>query len=138
MESVECPSCHRAFDDSTLLSLHHEYEPCFKSISSPSKTSLICPMCDNIFYDPLVLQIHVNEDHDQISAHTTTTTTATSSDSLYAQELERREQMKRKYDHQQHTACATSYEQFSEDEDARIARLLQEEENAQSFEEFQV
>ena len=34
MESIECSLCHRKFDDATLLSLHHEFEPCFKSNSS--------------------------------------------------------------------------------------------------------
>ncbi len=132
MESIECSLCHRTFGDVTLLSLHHEYEPCFKSNAEPTFT---CPFCDKIFYDPLVLQIHVNEDHDHTSVHTT----ASSSDRLYAQELERRERMKLQYEQQQQqqTASAISYEEL-QDEDAQIARLLQEEENAQSFEEFQV
>jgi len=138
MESVKCSLCDRTFGDTTLLSLHHEYEPCFNSnssssLSSSSKATFICPICDEIFYDPLVLQIHVNEDHDHTSVHTT----ASSSDKLYAQELERRERMKLQYEQQQQTASAISYEEL-QDEDAQIARLLQEEENAQSFEEFQV
>ena len=135
MESVECSSCHRRFDDGTLLSLHLEYEPCFQSnFSSLVQTTLICPICDKTFPDPLVLQIHVNEDHDHVPVHTPVK--ATTSDHLYAQELERRERMKNQYEQQ--TASAVSYEDFTEDEDARIARLLQEEENTQSFEEFQV
>lgn len=137
METVECSLCHRTFGDSTLLLLHHEYEPCFNSdsSSSSSNTYLSCPICDKIFHDPLVLQIHVNDDHDHTPVHTTTTT----SDSLYAQELARRERMKNQYEqHRQEAASAISYEQLQEDEDAQIARMLQEEENAQSFEEFQV
>jgi hypothetical protein len=131
MESIECSLCHRTFGDMTLLSLHHEYEQCFKS-----RSTFNCPICDGIFSDPLVLQIHVNEDHDQTSVHRPATT---SSDNLYAQDLERRERMKLQYEQQQQqTASAISYEDFLEDEDAQIARLLQEEENAQSFEEFQV
>ena len=148
MESVECSICQRTFDDITLLSLHNEYEPCqprYNSNSSASQTSLICPLCDKLFLDPLVLQIHVNEDHDQNSVHTTatasarpsTTTTTTASDQLYAQELERRERMQVKYQRQQ-SASAQSYEDGFEDPDAQIARLLQEEENEQSFREFQV
>jgi predicted nucleotide-binding protein (sugar kinase/HSP70/actin superfamily) len=139
MESVECPSCHRKFNDTTLLSLHHEYEPCFESnssSSSASKTNFYCPICDEIFYDPHVLQIHVNEVHDNIPVHRPTTTT---SDNLYAQELARRERMKIQYaQHQNQTASAISYEQLEENDDAQIARMLQEEENAQSFQEFQV
>ncbi|CAF0752274.1 unnamed protein product [Adineta steineri] len=134
MESIECSLCHRKFDDNTLLSLHHEYEPCFNS-NDPSASNITysCPICDKIFHDTLVLQIHVNEDHDNTSVYTT-------SDNLYAQELERRDRMKIK--HQQETASAISYEQLEEqdnddNDDARIARMLQEEENAQSFEEFQ-
>jgi len=97
----------------------------------------MCPICDHICDDALVLQIHVNEAHDQPSVHTITTT----SDKFYAQELERRDRMKRRYEEEQQqkqTTSAISYEQLQEDEDARIARLLQEEEDAQSFEEFQV
>ncbi|UJR28313.1 hypothetical protein I4U23_009557 [Adineta vaga] len=135
MESVECSSCHRKFDDTTLLLLHQEYEPCFNSnTTSPSHVNLSCPICDKIFYDPLVLQIHVNEDHDHSAVNTT-------SDSLYAQELARRERMRSQYNQQrQQTASTISYgnlEDEEESDDARIARLLQEEENAQSFEEFQ-
>ena len=144
MESIKCSICHRTFEDTTLLSLHNEYEPCYNSNLSPSSTpnaSLICPICDTLFPDPLVLQIHVDEDHDQNSVHTTArataSTTTTTSDQLYAQELERRERMKDRYERQQ-TASAISYEDMPEDQDAQIARLLQEEENAQSFQEFQV
>lgn len=138
MERAKCSFCHRTFDDATLLSLHHEYESCFNSnvsASSASNEGLICPICDKLFPDPMVLQIHVNEDHDQNPVHTTTTTTT--SDQLFAQELERRERMKVQYA-QEHTASVVSYEDLPEDADAQIARLLQEEENAQSFQEFQV
>jgi hypothetical protein len=141
MEFAECSVCHRTFGDATLLSLHHEYEPCFKSNSSfsssspSSKSSLICPICDKLFFDPLVLQIHVDEDHDHNSVHTTAS--PTTSDQLYAQELDRRERMKHQYE-QQNSASAVSYNDMLESEDAQIARLLQEEENAQSFTEFQV
>ena len=138
MESVECSQCHRRFEDSTLLSLHHEFEPCFKlnqfpsSSASPSANEpLICPICDKFFPDPLVLQFHIEEDHEQNSVDTT------ASDQLYAQELDRRERMKKQYE-QQNTASAVSYDENMDSEDAQIARLLQEEENAQSFEEFQV
>jgi uncharacterized C2H2 Zn-finger protein len=133
MESIKCSLCDRTFGDSTLLSLHHEYEPCYNSnSSSSSNANLSCPICNKIFHDSLVLQIHVNEDHDQTPVHTT-------SDNLYAQELARRERMKIQYEqHRQDTASAISYEQLQEDEDAQIARMLQEEENTQSFEEFQV
>jgi hypothetical protein len=129
------------FGDETLLLLHHEYEPCFNSNASPpssasaSKVSLICPICDKLFFDPLVLEIHINEDHEHDSAHTTAPTTA--SDQLYAQELDRRERMRHQYE-QQNTASAITYDDTIESEDAQIARLLQEEENAQSFQEFQV
>jgi hypothetical protein len=137
MESVECPSCHRTFGDTTLLSLHHEYEPCFQSnfSSSSTKKNLTCPICDEIFDDHQVLQIHVNEVHDHTPVHTPSTATTTS-DNLYAQELARRERMKIQYEQQ--TASAISYERLEENDDAHIARMLQEEENAQSFEEFQV
>ncbi|CAF1112538.1 unnamed protein product [Rotaria sordida] len=136
MESVECSLCHRIFGDTTLLSLHHEFETCSKTSSSSSlEANYGCPLCNEIFYDPLVLQIHVNEDHDHLSVHRTTATTTTASDSLHAQELERRERMKNQY--QQQAISETSYEQLQEGEDARIARMLQEEENAQSFEDFQ-
>ncbi|CAF0817583.1 unnamed protein product [Rotaria sp. Silwood1] len=129
MESIECSVCHQKFDDTTLLSLHHEYEKCYE-------TNYSCPLCNKIYYDPLVLQIHVNEDHDHISVNrTTTTTTTTASDSLYAQELERRERMKNQY--RQQATSEISYEYLQDDEDTQIARMLQEEENAQSFEEFQ-
>jgi len=136
MESVKCSSCHRTFDDNTLLLLHLEYEPCFPLNSTSSQSYFSCPICDQIFVDSQVLQIHVNEDHDHSPVHTTATT---SSDSLYAQELARREQMKIRYEQEkeQQIASAISYEQLQEDEDAQIARMLQEEENAQSFEEFQ-
>lgn len=143
MESVKCSICHRTFEDITLLSLHNEYEPCSSSNSSASSTpkaGLICPICDRLFLDPLVLQIHVNEDHDQNSVHTTamtTTATAASSDHLYAQQLERQERMKGHYERQQSTSVI-SHEDRPEDQDAQIARLLQEEEDAQSFQEFQV
>jgi hypothetical protein len=133
MESIECSSCRRSFADATLLSLHLEYEPCFNSSNpSASNSNLSCPICDKIFYDPLVLQIHVNEEHDRTTVHTT-------SDSLYAQELARREKMRSQYEqHRQDTASAIPYEDLQEDDDAQIARMLQEEENAQSFNEFQV
>jgi hypothetical protein len=45
--------------------------------------------------------------------------------------------MKHQYE-QQNSASAVSYNDTLESEDAQIARLLQEEENAQSFTEFQV
>lgn len=141
MESIECSSCHRKFDDTTLLLLHHEYEPCFKTDSlSPIESSFICPICDKIYGDPLVLQIHVNEDHDQTSVHTLSTAAAaatTVSDSLYAQDLARRERMKHQYE-QQKSNPEISHEDLQENEDAIIARMLQDEEDAQSFEEFQV
>ncbi|CAF0800830.1 unnamed protein product [Adineta ricciae] len=129
MESVECSSCHQKFNDATLLSLHQEYESCLTS--NVEYIDYTCPICNKIFYDPLVLEIHVNEEHDQSSVHTT-------SDSLYAQELARREQMSSQYErYKQDVASAISYEDLPEDDDAQIARLLQDEENAQSFEEFQ-
>lgn len=121
MESIECTSCHRRFNDATLLSLHHQYEYC-------SNSNLICPICDKLYPDPLVLEIHINEEHDYPTVHNTQPSATTVSDQLYAQELERRERMKINYEQR-----TDSFE----DEDARIARLLQEEENAQSFEEFQ-
>jgi uncharacterized C2H2 Zn-finger protein len=136
MEAVACPSCDRIFDDATLLVLHHEFEPCSPSHISSQKTNFQCPICNQTFSDPQILQIHVNEDHDHSPVHRTTTTTTTS-DSLYAQELARQDRMKFEYE-QQPTASAVSYEQSEESEDAQIARMLQEEENAQSFEEFQV
>ena len=117
MESIECTSCHRRFDDAILLSLHHQYESC-------SNSNLICPLCDKIYLDPLDLLIHINEEHDFQPVHTNQTT----SDQFYAQELERRERMQREYEQK-----TDSFE----DEDAKMARLLQEEENAQSFQDFQ-
>ena len=118
MESVECPSCHRTFGDNTLLSLHHEYEPCFQSnfSSSSLKKNLSCPICDEIFDDHHILQIHFNEVHDHTPVHTPSTAT-TASDNLYAQELARRERMKIQYEQQ--TASATSYEPLQENDDAR-------------------
>ncbi|CAF0924478.1 unnamed protein product [Adineta ricciae] len=107
----------------------NEYESCLTS--NVEYIDYTCPICNKIFYDPLVLEIHVNEEHDQSSVHTT-------SDSLYAQELARREQMSSQYErYKQDVASAISYEDLPEDDDAQIARLLQDEENAQSFEEFQ-
>ena len=141
MESIECSVCHRTFGDETLLLLHHEYEPCFNSSSSASssssKVSLICPICDKVYFDPLVLQIHINEDHEHDDGSVQTTASTTTSDQLYAQELDRRERMRQQYQ-QQNTASAIVYDDSIESEDAQIARLLQEEENAQSFQEFQV
>lgn len=139
MESVECALCHRQFADHTLLSLHHEYETCFDVNSSvPLETNYICPICNKTFYDPLVLQIHVDEDHDHstVSKKTATRLNTTVEDSLYAQDLDRREQMKRQYEQQK--ASEIFHDDPQEDDDARIARMLQEEEDAQSFEEFQV
>ena len=131
MESTQCSFCYQKFDDTTLLLLHQQYESCYKSNSRLSKDIPICPLCDQIFDDPLALQIHVNEDHDQNS-----TNEATTSDSLYAQDLIRRERMKLHYEQSQ--ASAVSLKQLQEDEDALMAHMLYEEENARSFEEFQV
>ena len=131
MESTECSFCHQKFDDTTLLLLHQQYEQCYESNSSLSEHLSICPLCNQVFYDPLILQVHVNEDHNQNSASGMTT-----SDSLYAQDLVRRERMKIQYE--QSRISVVSFKQLQEDEDARIARMLHEEENAQLFEEFQV
>ncbi|CAF3397569.1 unnamed protein product [Rotaria socialis] len=141
MECVKCSVCHRKFDDTTLLSLHHEYEICFDiNSSSLPEANFSCPLCNKRCYDPLVLQIHVNEVHDQVPVQISESqppppTAAATSDSLYAQDLERRERMKRQYEQQ--ATSEVCVEQWQEDEDAHIARMLQEEENAQSFEEFQ-
>jgi hypothetical protein len=43
-----------------------------------------------------------------------------------------------KIQYEQQTASGISSEELQADEDAQIARMLQEEENIQSFEEFQV
>ena len=132
MESVQCSSCQQRFDDITLLSLHHEFESCSPASTAAWKNDFSCPLCDQIFDDPQVLQIHVDQAHDSPSA------SATTSDSLYAQDLARRERMKTEYEQQRAAESATSNEDLLEDEDTRIARMLQEEEDAQSFAEFQV
>ena len=94
-----------------------------------------CPLCNDTFDDPHILEIHVNEIHDSSSEQSTVRT----SDSFHDQDLERRKRMKLHYEqHREQTASALSHEELQEDEDARIARLLQDEEDAQSFEDFQV
>lgn len=141
MERVECTLCHRTFDDTTLLSLHQEYEGCFTTNPSVQSDKIVCcPICDKVFDDSIILQIHVNEEHDQNPVHTSSSASARSkttvSDSLYAQDLERRQRMKHK--HEEESQAEASAEPSQEDQDAIIARMLQEEENAQSFEEFRV
>lgn len=142
MERVECTLCHRTFDDTTLLSLHQEYEGCFTTNPSVQSDKIVCcPICDKVFDDSIILQIHVNEEHDQNPVHTSSAAASarsktTVSDSLYAQDLERRQRMKHK--HEEESQAEASAEPSQEDQDAIIARMLQEEENAQSFEEFRV
>ena len=132
MESVQCSSCQQRFDDITLLSLHHEYESCASASTASWRGEFSCPLCDQTFDQPEVLQIHFEQVHDSPTAQTT------ASDSLYAQDLARRERMKNDHEQQRLAESAVFNEDSLEDDDTRIARMLQDEEDAQSFAEFQV
>lgn len=135
METVRCSGCQRVFDDETTLMVHQEYEYCMPSDSNRLVNEYLCPICEQVFHDTSVLQIHVNEEHLSNSAESAA---LVSSDSLYAQDLERRDKMKQQYERENQTTSIVTDDEVVEDEDMMIARLLQDEENARSFKEFQV
>ena len=134
MESVKCGGCDKKFDDETLLQIHHQYEGCTSSIPSQIVDDYACPLCDQIYQDPLILQIHVNEEHDECSA-------ASNSNRYTNFEVQKQvvhNKAKQRHDGNHVTNAIMIDDDNNEDEDALIARLLQEQEDAESFAEFQV
>lgn len=117
MESVQCGQCHRIFDDATTLLVHQQFDSCEEKIR--------CPICDQSFADAQLVEIHFTEVHDGSSR--------TTSNSIDEQLVERQKRMRKEYEEEYNNRAMTM-----EDEDEMIARLLQEEEEAQSFEQFQV
>jgi hypothetical protein len=131
MEPVQCATCHHLFDDVTTLSLHKEYEVCSTTSGSRQPFDFSCPLCDETFEDPAIVELHVNAVHDNDSGKE-------ASNSLHTQDVERRRSMKIQYEHHKQATSTMSDEHILDDDDAILARLLQEEENFQSFEAFQV
>ncbi|CAF0882446.1 unnamed protein product [Didymodactylos carnosus] len=136
-----CELCNRAFCEETLLLLHKEYE------CNPEYT---CPICNQIFYDSSVLQIHVNEDHDNSqmgsyaqavkSGLSTNVTSTTVSDSLYAQDIQRRQQMKEQYEMSKTTVSMSEEGEKDDDQfnnDHALALTIQQEEDDENFKAFQ-
>ena len=114
MEDVRCKFCEKFFDDPTTLSVHQQFDSCVERIR--------CPLCDEAFDNSHLVEIHFNEVHDR----------PTNDVDPFAQQLaERQKRLKKNYENEKN-------DENIEDEDAMIARLLQEEEDVQSFQDFQV
>ena len=121
MEFVRCNGCNQTFDDATTLLVHQQFDSCHEQVR--------CPLCDQGFADSQLVEIHFNEVHDRSSSQRTT------ADPFAEQLADRQKRMRTRYERDRDDEVQSP---IVEDEDAMIARLLQEEEDAQSFQQFQV
>jgi len=130
-----CEVCDRTFSDETLLQLHKRYE---------CQIEYTCPICDQIFFDCLVLQIHIQEDHDHLQLNSSsqsiksgfptaaTMSLTTINDYLIAQSVQRSELMEEKYE------TSKMMETMNYVNDPVLAMALQQEEDEENFQAFQV